>query len=144
MSKIHIDTYYDITCQECGRSRSTDFQRGMEMSKARLSKLAYSEGWKCKANRTLCPECAEIADDPSWVNVNLGGIPLISDEIGLENKTEKKFWVIAHDGYTCYGHIYKNPYSSTGYAVYCGNDVYFNNVTHWAPDGRPKKSQPEF
>ena len=139
MSKIHIDTYYDLTCQECGKSRSTDYQMGMEMSKARLSKLAYLEGWKCKSNRTLCPECAKIAENPMWVSVTLGGIPLTSDEIGLDGKTEEKYWVIAHNGYRCKGYIYKNPYSNTGYAVYCGDDVYFNNVTHWSPDGKPKK-----
>ena len=138
MSKIHIDTYYDITCRECGRSRSTDFQMGMEMSKARLNKLAYSEGWKCKANRTLCPECAEIIDNPMWVHVNLGNIPLAFDEIGISGKTEKKYWVIANDGYICKGHIYRNPYSATGYAVCCGDDVCINNVTHWSPDGKPK------
>ena len=103
MSKIHIDTYYDITCQECGKSRSTDFQMGMEMSKARLSKLAYSEGWKCKANITLCPICARIADEPAWVPVTLGNIPLTSDAIGLDGKTAKKYWVSAHNGCVVYG-----------------------------------------
>jgi hypothetical protein len=112
---------------------------GMEISKARLSKLAYSEGWKCKDNRTLCPECAKIAENPMWVSVTLGGIPLTSGEIGLDGKTEEKYWVIAHNGYRCEGYIYRNPYSNTGYAVYCGNDVYFNNVTHWSPDGKPKE-----
>lgn len=68
--KIRIDTYYDITCDCCGRSWSTDFNvnegrmsrfrdggMGMEMDKKLLSKMAYSSGWKCKAGRTLCPDC---------------------------------------------------------------------------------------
>lgn len=138
MSKIHIDTYYDLTCQECGKSRSTDFQMGMEMSKARLSKLAYSEGWKCKEGKTVCPDCAKIAENPSWVPVGRDTVPLSSTKNGIESKTEQKYWVIAHGGYICYGHIYKNQYSATGYAVYCGDDVYFNNVTHWSPNGKPK------
>ncbi len=70
--KIRIDTYYDLTCDECSRSWSTDFnaneQRmnrnddggmGMETNKQRLSRLAYASGWKCKRGKTLCPECAE-------------------------------------------------------------------------------------
>lgn len=57
--KIHIETYFDVTCSECGKSRSTDFEFGMETSKSRLSRLAYSEGWKCKGGKTLCPICAK-------------------------------------------------------------------------------------
>lgn len=70
--KIRIDTYYDITCDHCSRSWSTDFNAneqkmnrndeggmGMETNKQRLSRLAYASGWKCKNGKTLCPECAE-------------------------------------------------------------------------------------
>lgn len=56
--KIKIDTYFDVTCSHCGRSRSTDFERGMETKKTVLSKLAYREGWKCIQGNTYCPECA--------------------------------------------------------------------------------------
>ena len=55
--KIKIDTYYDITCQNCGFSRSTDFGKGFDMNKQRITRLAYEEGWKCKNGQTLCPEC---------------------------------------------------------------------------------------
>lgn len=57
--KIHIDAYYDLTCRACGRSRSTDFGKGMEISKSFLNKRAYAEGWKCRAGKTLCPNCNE-------------------------------------------------------------------------------------
>ena len=56
--KIRIDTYYDITCDCCSRSWSTDFNAndrkmnrndeggmGMETNKQRLSRLAYASGW---------------------------------------------------------------------------------------------------
>lgn len=56
--KIRIDTYYDITCDSCGRSWSTDFNAnngqmddggmGMATSKQWLSKVAYKSGWKCR------------------------------------------------------------------------------------------------
>lgn len=68
--KIRIDTYYDITCDNCGRSWSTDFNAnngkmnylgdggmGMATDKAFLSKVAYHSGWKCCKGKTLCPEC---------------------------------------------------------------------------------------
>lgn len=70
--KIRIDTYYDITCDECCRSWSTDFNAneqkmnrndeggmGMETDKQRLSRIAYASGWKCKNGKTLCPECVK-------------------------------------------------------------------------------------
>lgn len=69
--KIRIDTYYDITCDCCSRSWSTDFNAndrkmnrndeggmGMETNKQRLSRLAYASGWKYKNGKTLCPECS--------------------------------------------------------------------------------------
>ena len=55
--KIRIDTYYDITCDICAKSWSTDFENGMAMNKQYLSKRAYAEGWKCKDGKTICPEC---------------------------------------------------------------------------------------
>lgn len=68
--KIRIDTYYDITCDGCAQSWSTDFDgekmstsrfisagMGMATNKMALSKRAYRAGWKCRAGKTLCPEC---------------------------------------------------------------------------------------
>ena len=60
MSKIKIDSYYDVTCCCCARSRSSDFEKGMETSKSLLSKLAYKEGWRCRDGITLCPECRSV------------------------------------------------------------------------------------
>jgi hypothetical protein len=196
MSKIKLDAYYDVSCQHCGKSRSADYEKGMEMSKELLSKKAYSEGWKCIGGKTLCPACArqkiihqnkcyidcpnlyecyggpngelvgwcaannygevgtseqiangeclcisdlDINDNSIWVDVKDSDIPVLPDRSGIDSATKEKYWVIAHDGNVCCGHIYKNQYSTTGYAVYCGGDLYFNNVTRWAPNGRPKK-----
>lgn len=73
---IRIDTYFDITCDCCARSWSTDFDgnkmavitgnggMGMATDKKWLRKAASKAGWKCKDGRTLCPECAETADKP--------------------------------------------------------------------------------
>ncbi len=56
---LKIDTYYDITCTCCGRSRSTDFDKGMWMfEKPILRKAAEKEGWKFKNGLNLCPICA--------------------------------------------------------------------------------------
>lgn len=67
--KIRIDTYFDISCDSCGKSWSTDFNAntnsmtdggmGMATSKQWLSKAAYRSGWKCKNGKTLCPECVK-------------------------------------------------------------------------------------
>lgn len=59
MPRIHIDVYYDVTCGECGRSWSTDFEMGMALNRAALSKAARAAGWKCSGGRTLCPDCAK-------------------------------------------------------------------------------------
>ena len=53
-----IDTYYDLTCSCCAKSRSTDFEMGMETQKARLVKYARAEGWRCIQNKLFCPDCA--------------------------------------------------------------------------------------
>lgn len=78
--KIKIDTYYDITCQNCGKSWSTDFNAntkqmtdggmGMATSKQWLSKTAYKAGWKCKNGQTLCPECVETFREPKICDHN--------------------------------------------------------------------------
>lgn len=66
-TKLRIDTYYDLTCDDCARSWSTDFngseQRmgsggmGMAQNRAELDRLARRTGWRCLGGRTLCPEC---------------------------------------------------------------------------------------
>jgi len=68
--KIRIDTYFDLTCDNCSRSWSTDFDcriqkmdpnggggMGMATDKQWLRKQANSHGWKNRAGKTLCPEC---------------------------------------------------------------------------------------
>ena len=65
--KIRIDTYFDITCDSCGNSWSTDFNyntrqmydggMGMATNKQELRNLAYRSGWKCRKGKTLCPKC---------------------------------------------------------------------------------------
>lgn len=70
--KIKIDTYFDITCDGCAKSWSTDFNAserqmtdggmGMATSKQWLSKAAYRSGWKCIKNKTLCPECVRLEE----------------------------------------------------------------------------------
>lgn len=72
--KIRIDTYYDLTCDHCGCSWSTDFNvndggmnkyggMGMATSKKLLSKIAYKAGWKCRGGKTLCHECLKKVKD---------------------------------------------------------------------------------
>lgn len=71
--KIRIDTYFDITCDGCAKSWSTDFNAnerqmsdggmGMATNKQWLSKAAYRSGWKCKKGKTLCPECAKNVEE---------------------------------------------------------------------------------
>lgn len=54
--KRYIDTYYDLTCSVCAKSRSTDYEMGMETRKDILLKHAHSEGWQC-IDKLLCPDC---------------------------------------------------------------------------------------
>lgn len=72
--RIRIDTYYDLTCDACSRSWSTDFNgnerrmdhfgggMGMEIDKKRLYRLAKKTGWRCINGRTVCPECGAKED----------------------------------------------------------------------------------
>lgn len=53
-----VDRYYDVTCDGCARSRSTDFEKGMERDRDVIRKLAVSEGWRKIGKKTLCPDCA--------------------------------------------------------------------------------------
>ena len=59
---IIIDTYYDITCDRCGRHWSTDYQYGMYESKSLLSKTAYDEGWRNINGKNICPKCSKRSD----------------------------------------------------------------------------------
>lgn len=56
---MKIDAYYDITCCHCGRSRSSDFEKGMEISKNLLRRVAAKEGWMTdkETKRPVCPDC---------------------------------------------------------------------------------------
>lgn len=55
---IRIDAYYDITCDKCGRSWSTDFEMGMATNKEYLRRDARAAGWnRNKRGDTLCREC---------------------------------------------------------------------------------------
>lgn len=56
---MKIDVYYDITCAHCGRSRSTDFYKGMVNQKEHLRKAAQKEGWgqEKKTKLPICPIC---------------------------------------------------------------------------------------
>ncbi len=71
MAQIRIDTYFDITCDNCSRSWSTDFNgyahrmdtdggMGMATDKQWLRKSALKTGWKCKNGITLCPDCVKM------------------------------------------------------------------------------------
>ena len=57
---LRIDRYYDLTCDSCGRSRSTDFDMGMSMNKESCLKCATNEGWREVNGKTVCPECAKL------------------------------------------------------------------------------------
>ncbi len=127
---LPVDAYYDITCSKCAKSRSTDFQMGMMTSKPTLQKYAQSEGWQHINGKTYCPECAKALLS-TWLKVEENAPPVLHDFDGLESKTRAKYWVIAHDGMVVKGHIYKNQYSTTGYAVQISGDTCVNNVTHW-------------
>lgn len=65
--KLKVDTYYDLTCGNCGRSWSTDFDEasktmngcgmGMETNIKRLFQRAYASGWKFHNGSNCCPDC---------------------------------------------------------------------------------------
>lgn len=78
MAVIRVDTYYDLTCDECGRSWSTDFDysnksmskcgtggMGMAVSKSQLRRFACTSGWENYDGRTLCPDCIAKLKEPN-------------------------------------------------------------------------------
>lgn len=141
--KIQIDSYYDITCNHCGKSRSTDYQKGMETNPAMLRKLAYKEGWKYKEGMTLCPECIKNYNIAKWEPVEGANIPIDPNWPGFLGKTKEKYWVMTREGWVVYGYLYSNQYSESQLAVWCTEGEYYNNVTHWAPYGKPIKKDGE-
>lgn len=46
---LKVDRYFDVTCSVCGRSLSTDFERGFALSVAMARKWAKEEGFSCKS-----------------------------------------------------------------------------------------------
>lgn len=54
-----------MTCSVCGRSLSTDFEKGLALSAAMARKWAREEGFSCKNGRTVCRDCAKasLSDD---------------------------------------------------------------------------------
>lgn len=58
---LRIDKYYDVTCQNCSKSRSVDFELGMWMYDIpSFRKQLKKEGWKENNGYTLCPNCNEM------------------------------------------------------------------------------------
>ena len=46
MSKFKLDIFYDITCHNCTRTRSKDFNKGASSNKEELLTNAEKEGWR--------------------------------------------------------------------------------------------------
>lgn len=133
MTEMNLDIYYDITCQKCGKVRSKDFCCGVNPNKTDLIKNAEEEGWRVIEGVNHCPVCAADHDGTIWKNVKLVEPPINKNWTGFNSRTKKKYKVLTKEGHIVEGYIYLNQYSSTGYAVWCGEDYYFSNVTHWIP-----------
>ena len=59
---IRIDTYYDVTCDFCGKPYSTDYEKAMGfMTKdyhlADFRETVKADGWKCLNGKNCCPNC---------------------------------------------------------------------------------------
>lgn len=136
MSEFKLDTYYDITCEHCSRTRSRGFSCGIGItSQAELIEKALEDGWKIIDGKNACPICARVHDvDTPWKSVKDVEPPVDKRLTGVDSSTSNKYMVLTREGHVVEGYIYLNKYSCSGYAVYCGGDDYFNNVTHWVPD----------
>ena len=135
MSEFKLDTYYDLTCEYCGRTRSKDFNCGTNPNKEDLLRNAAEDGWKIIDGKNTCPICAVIHDvDSPWKNVKDVEPPVDKRLTGVDSSTGDRYMVLTKEGHVVDGYIYLNQYSCSGYAVWCGGDDYFNNVTHWIPD----------
>lgn len=134
MSEFLFEKYYDLKCEHCSRTRSEDYEKGFHFDKNDLAKKAHAEGWRVVDDKNICPICHKIHQDPAWKSVAVEIPPVIDNIIGFEGKTEKAYLVITKEGHTVRGHIYRNSYSCSGYAVYINDNYCFNNVTHWVPD----------
>lgn len=136
MSEFVFDTYYDITCAHCSRTRSVDFGKGKWSSGApyNFEMQIHSEGWRVIDGKNVCPHCNNLIHDPAWVSVGVKSPPVDTNWTGINSATKRKYRCFTKEGHTVYGYIYQNSYSCSGYAVYLGGDDYINNVTHWVPD----------
>ena len=54
---IRVEPYYDTTCDVCGRSVSSDFERGMAPTKLMAKIWAWEEGFRCINKKVYCPDC---------------------------------------------------------------------------------------
>lgn len=134
MSTLLLDKYYDITCERCTRTRSQDYSKGMCKNKKNLIELAQDEGWRVISDHNVCPVCAKLLNDKRWKEIVVQEPPVDHSKNGIDSRTEKKYIVLTKEGHVETGYIYKNQYSCSGYAVWIGEDYYYNNVTHWIPE----------
>ena len=134
MTEFKLDTYYDLTCAQCDRTRSRDFHTGVNSDKVQMIKNAEDEGWRVIEGKNFCPICARVHDGSIWKDVKDVEPPVDRNWTGINSSTNKKYMVLTKEGHVVEGYIYLNQYSCSGYAVYCGGDDYFNNVTHWIPE----------
>ena len=51
--------YYDVHCERCGFSLSTDFEMGMAPTKREALQWAREKGFHDVGGETLCPNCIE-------------------------------------------------------------------------------------
>jgi len=54
---LRVGKYFDVTCDGCARSVSTDWGRGMAQSAAAIRAVAREIGFAERHGRTLCPDC---------------------------------------------------------------------------------------
>lgn len=134
MNEFLFETYYDIKCDHCSRTRSEDYGKGKHGNKYDLTKQATAEGWRVVDDKNVCPICHTLASDPAWQSVGVVSPPVVPDVKGIDSKTKKKYIVMTKEGHVVRGYIYENGFSCSGYAVSLGGDDYINNVTHWVPD----------
>ena len=55
-----IEKWYDISCNNCNLSLSSDYETGMDKDKETIIKWAKEKGWLIKSSKnTICPKCKE-------------------------------------------------------------------------------------
>lgn len=134
MTELKLDIYYDLTCEQCGRTRSKGFGKGIAHNKAELLKNAAEEDWRVIKYQNFCPICTRVHDGSIWKSVKDVIPPTDNSKPGIQSMTEQKFMVLTKEGAVVDGYIYNSMYSCSGYAVYLGGDDCLNNVTHWVPE----------